>query len=207
MLRILRTLVLIILGAALCAGGMLLWLSPDPEYRLHEWLHGQRFHQYDPLIYASATRYGVDPLLIKAVVWRESTFDPTKRGTSGERGLMQVGEAAASDWARSEKIETFQPTDLFDAKTNLDVGSWYLHKALERWKEKENPIPFALAEYNAGRTRVDRWVAETNLADATNADDLLSVMDYPTTKKYIEDISARYRFYQDRERLRASLAQ
>ena len=31
-------------------------------------------------------------MLVKTVVWRESRFDSTKRGTHGERGLMQVTE-------------------------------------------------------------------------------------------------------------------
>jgi soluble lytic murein transglycosylase len=201
MLRFLRLALLVLVCAALSAAGILLWLSPDPGYAVHEWIYHRRFAQYDTLVCDAGKKYGVDPMLIKAIAWRESAFDPTKVGRSGERGLMQVGEAAASDWARSEKIEVFVPTDLFDPKTNLDAGVWYFHKALERWKAKQNPIPFALAEYNAGRKHVDQWIAHTKLADKATADDLLSSMDYPTTHQYIEDITARYRFYQKRGRL------
>jgi soluble lytic murein transglycosylase len=107
-----------------------------------------------------------------------------------------VGEAAAQDWARVQKIETFVPTDLFDAKTNLEVGTWYLRRALERWKGKANPVPFALAEYNAGRGRVDRWIGATDQGSAATAEHLMETIDFPTTKKYIEDITARQRFYQ-----------
>ena len=99
------------------------------------------------------------------------------------------------------KIETFVPTDLFDAKTNLDVGAWYFKKALDRWKGKANPIPFALAEYNAGRSRVDRWVTATGLGEVAEAADLLKAMDFPSTRRYIDDITARYRFYKERGRL------
>ena len=124
-----------------------------------------------------------------------------KVGTSGERGLMQVGEAAAGDWAKSEKLETFVPTDLFDSGMNLEAGAWYLRRALDHWKGKANPLPFALAEYNAGRTRVDRWIAATNMGGQANADDLLGAIDYSTTRRYVEEVTRRAQFYKDRGRL------
>ncbi|MEA3211671.1 MAG: soluble lytic murein transglycosylase [Chthoniobacter sp.] len=193
---------LVLLALAACtAGAILLWCSPDPLYTVQAWSCGSRFWDYDTLITDMARKHGLDPMLIKALVWRESAFQADKVGTSGERGLMQVGEAAAKDWAQAQKIETFVPTDLFDPKTNLDVGAWYLKKALDRWKAKADPLPFALAEYNAGRTRVERWVLETDLGDKATAEDLMAAMDFRTTRRYIEDINRRYRIYQARGRL------
>jgi len=196
MARFLQRLLLALCLAALAAVGVVLGTSPDPNYRLQSWLAGSRYHRYDALIDDLAHKHGVDPLLIKAIAWRESAFQTEMVGTSGERGLMQVGEAAARDWAQAQKIETFVPTDLFDPKTNVDAGSWYFKKALDRWKHKADPIPFALAEYNAGHGRVERWIADTGRGEETTAADLLNAIDFPTTKKYIEDITARYRFYQ-----------
>jgi soluble lytic murein transglycosylase len=190
---------LLVVGiAALMAASIVLWLSPDPLYHAQEFVGNSRYRAYDRLIRQVSTKHGLDPLLIKAIVWRESAFHPEKVGTSGERGLMQVTERAAADWARAEKIETFVPTDLFDARTNLEVGVWYFSKAWERWKEKDDPIPFALAEYNAGRSRVDRWIVSTNMGDKATAEDLLAVIDFPTTQRYIQEITARYHYYQDR---------
>jgi soluble lytic murein transglycosylase len=71
-------------------------------------------------------------MLVKAVVWRESRFDPRKCGSAGERGLMQVSEKAADEWARENKIDTFRAEQLFDPKTNLEAGTWYLCRAFER---------------------------------------------------------------------------
>ncbi len=127
--------------------------TDDPAYRLHEITSMGRYDSQDELILASGKRYGVPPELIKAVIWRESRFHPEKTGAHGERGLMQITEAAAQDWAKAEKIETFAPTDLYDPKVNIEAGSWYLGRALQHWKAKEDAVPFALAEYNAGRTR------------------------------------------------------
>ncbi len=196
MLRFLRNLLLVLILSALTAAGVLLWMSPDPRYTLQSWLAFGRYSACDELIRERSEKHQVDPLLVKAIVWRESAFDPEKIGSKGERGLMQVGEAAAADWAKANRIETFLPTDLFDPRTNLDVGTWYLRRALDKWKTRTDPIPFALAEYNAGGSRVDRWVSDTGLAEQADSRDLVDAIDFPTTRRYVDDIIARYRFYQ-----------
>src|SRR5438045_5894172 len=121
-----------------------------------EWVSPARFQQYDALIRAVAAEHHLDPMLVKAVVWRESRFDAQKFGTAGERGLMQVSEKAATEWARETKAENFRVEELFDPKTNLEAGTWYLRRAIEHWQNQANPMPFALAEYNAGGTRAPR---------------------------------------------------
>jgi soluble lytic murein transglycosylase len=190
----------VLLFAAVVAVGLRVGLSPDPKYTARELINGSRYWDYDPMIRNVAAKHSLDPLLVKAVVWRESGFHPDKVGTSGERGLMQVTEIAAQDWAKAEKVETFVPTDLFDPQTNLDVGSWYLSRAMDRWKDRDDPVPFALAEYNAGKSRVDRWISGSQQGDAATASDLNENMDIASTKKYIADIVARYRFYVEREK-------
>jgi soluble lytic murein transglycosylase len=198
MLRFLRHLFVVLGFAAFTAAVMMLCSSPDPLYTTHEWLAFGRFSDYDELVREQCEKRGLDPLLIKAIVWRESAFDANKVGTKGERGLMQVREAAAQDWAKAGRIETFLPTDLFDARTNLDVGTWYFRRALDRWKAKEDPIPFALAEYNAGASRVDRWIAQSGLGERADAHDLLNAIDFPGTRRYVDDIVERYRSYRAR---------
>jgi len=198
MLRFLWRFLFVVGFAAITAASVVLWLSPDPLYQFREFVGSGRYHAYDALIRETAAPYNIDPLLIKAMIWRESAFDPDKVGSSGERGLMQVTEAAAADWARAQKIETFVPADLFAPRTNLQVGVWYFAKAWERWKDKDDPLPFALAEYNAGRTRVDRWIAGTNMGEKASAEDLLGAIDFPMTRRYITEIIDRYHFYKER---------
>ena len=90
-------------------------------------------------------------------------------------------------------------TDLFDAKTNLDVGAWYLQRALERWRDRDDPVPFALAEYNAGRSNVDRWITASGRGAEATAADLFNAIDFPSTKKYLAEITLRYRYYRENE--------
>lgn len=177
------------------AFGLYWTTAEDPSYSLQEGLSFGAYRKYDDLINQASRRYGVPPELIKAVIWKESRFQPAKVGSQGERGLMQITERAAQDWSHAQKIETFVPTDLFDPKVNIEVGAWYLKRALDHWSAKDNPVPFALAEYNAGRTRVKRWVKDSGQGEAAGADDLQTAMDFPTTRSYVSGIVARYDYY------------
>jgi soluble lytic murein transglycosylase len=199
-LRFLFKLILCLL-LALGAGCILIAVrTGDPVYVLYEWISPARFHQYDRLIRAVAAEHQLDPMLVKAVVWRESRFDPQKVGTAGERGLMQVSAKAAAEWAAENKVENFQVDDLFDPKTNLEAGSWYLHRAADRWRSQADPIPFALAEYNAGGSRAQRW-AGGDAAPPIAPKDFLANIDFPATRKYAESIIDRYHFYKHRGRM------
>lgn len=199
MFRFLRYLLLVLALGAIAALALALSRSPDPYYSAQERIF--HYGRYDTLIVAAAHKYNVDPMLVKAIVWRESKFNPTMKGTSGERGLMQVMEAAGQDWAKSEKIETFAAPDLFDPKVNLEAGAWYISKAQEHWKKRDDPIPFTLAEYNAGRKRVNQWIAQAGPDPEVTASQFLRAMNFPTTRQYIDDVLRRYRFYQQRGHL------
>ncbi len=174
--------------------------SGDPLYTLYEWISPARFQQHDALIRSIAAEHKLDPMLVKAVVWRESRFDAQKFGTAGERGLMQVSEKAAVEWARETKAENFRAEELFDPKTNLQAGAWYLHRAIEHWRNQADPLPFALAEYNAGASRALRW-AGGNDPKAVTAKTFLANIDFPGTRKYVDSIIARYEFYKRRGRM------
>ncbi len=186
---------------ALAAGfGYLAMRSGDPIYTFYEWMSPARFKQYDDLVRSVAMEHHLDPMLVKAVVWRESRFDPKKHGAAGERGLMQVSEKAANEWARENKIDNFRVEKLFDPKTNLEAGTWYLRRAFERWETQSDPMPFALAEYNAGASRAQRW-SRGNGADTMSAQTFLKKIDFPGTRKYVDSIIARYEFYKRRGRM------
>ena len=191
-----------ILCALLALGAGFAYLavrSGDPLYSFYEWISPARFQQYDKLIRSVAAERHLDPMLLKALVWRESRFDPRKYGSAGERGLMQVSEKAANEWARENKIDNFNFEQLFDPKTNLQAGSWYLRRALDRWQTQPDPLPFALAEYNAGASRAQRWAG--NEASTISTRNFLRNIDFPGTRKYVESIIARYDFYKRRARM------
>ena len=141
---------------------------------------------------AAAARYSVDPALIKAVVWRESWFDPQARGRKGEIGLMQIRSEAAGDWAKAEHLALFQPEQLFDPAINTLTGAWYLRKLLGRYPQTDNPVPYALADYNAGRTHVLQWAKG---AAVTNSALFIEQIGFPSTRNYVLAVMDRYQHY------------
>jgi soluble lytic murein transglycosylase len=151
-----------------------------------------REHSQDKVILAAGARYGVDPALIKAVVWRESWFNPRARGGSGEIGLMQIREAAAKDWATAEKIGFFTRHHLYDPANNTLCGTWYLKRLLLRYQDSDNSLPYALAAYNAGPSHVARW---RKGAATTNSAEFLQQMDFPSTRRYVRSVTSRYEYY------------
>src|SRR6516162_8945505 len=92
------------------------------------WHAGWLEHHQDGSIRAAARRYGVEPALIKAVVWRESRFHPDARGRAGELGLMQLRDDAAREWAEAEQLTGFTHEQCLDPITNTLAGAWYVHK-------------------------------------------------------------------------------
>jgi len=192
---------IICLGLAIAAGLFLLaFRSGDVIYTAYEWVSPARFHQFDNLIRTVAAEHELDPMLVKAVVWRESRFDPGKIGSAGERGLMQVSERAAREWARETQVANFHADDLLDAKTNLEAGAWYLRRAFQHWEHQKKPAVFALAEYNAGASRAQRWANnDTNSPMSDRA--FRNNIDFPGTRNYVTSVLQRYEFYRKRGRM------
>ena len=184
------------LFAIIALGGTLSFLQTWRTYKEHS---------QDKHIVAAARKYGVDGALIKAVVWRESRFNPRAKGAAGEIGLMQIRAEAAKEWAKAEGIMFFMHPQLFDPAKNTQAGTWYLRKLLRRYAHTDNPVPYALADYNAGRTHVLRW---NKGAASTNSELFIRQITFPMTRNYIQAVVARQQHYQKRfpkDHVRAAL--
>jgi soluble lytic murein transglycosylase len=151
-----------------------------------------REHRFDQIIDKAARRYGVEPALIKAVVWRESGFDPEARGRAGELGLMQIREAAAREWAAAEHVAGFEPRNCLNPLTNVLAGTWYLKRVLRHYGQTDDPLPYGLAEYNAGRGNVLKWLAGER---ATNSAAFTAEIGFPATRAYVRAVLRRREHY------------
>jgi soluble lytic murein transglycosylase len=156
------------------------------------WWQWHLEHSQDGPIRAAAKRYGVDAGLIKAVVWRESRFRPKVRGRAGEIGLMQIQEDAALEWAEAERVTRFAHEQCYDPVTNTLAGAWYLGKLLKRYGRTDDPVPYALADYNAGRANVLKW---NRGAAGTNSAAFIGQIGFPSTEKYVHAVLRRWARY------------
>jgi soluble lytic murein transglycosylase len=158
------------------------------------WRWEFREQRFDRLIEEIAPKYGVDKYLVKAVIRRESKFDPFVYGSHGEIGLMQVTDGAGRQWANAVGRRDYGRDLLWNERANIEAGSWYLARALNRWPDKEpdDRIPFALAEYNAGFANVLRWLPRGR---QTTASEFMDAITFPSVRDYVTEVMESYQFY------------
>ncbi|WP_305852565.1 lytic transglycosylase domain-containing protein [Conexibacter sp. SYSU D00693] len=101
--------------------------------------------QYDALIQQAATKHGVDPSLLKALVKQESGFNPNAQSSAGAQGLTQLMPGTAAGLGVTNPLDPAQA---------LDGGAKYLKQQLDRFGGDERK---ALAAYNAGPGAVQRF--------------------------------------------------
>ena len=90
---------------------------------------------------------------------QSSDYMAMKLGKDGEIGLMQIRLSAAKDWAKAKGIPVPTEKEMYQPELNIEIGTWYIARALKRWYENPDFLRMALAEYNAGRTRLLQWLA------------------------------------------------
>src|SRR5262245_36048227 len=101
--------------------------------------------RYDETIEEQATRNGVSPDLVRAVIQAESAFNPIAVSSKGAMGLMQLMPATAREYG---------VTNPFDSKQNITAGVRYLKSLLVRYDDNAE---LALAAYNAGPGNVEKY--------------------------------------------------
>ena len=89
-----------------------------------------------------ATRHGIEPKLVAAIVAVESQFNVHAVSRRGAEGLMQLMPATAAD---------LQVQDSFDPRDNIDGGVRHFKRLLLRF---HGNLPLAIAAYNAGEQAV-----------------------------------------------------
>ena len=100
---------------------------------------------YAEQIRSAASKYRLDPKLIASVISVESNFNSQAVSSKSALGLMQLEPKTAVE---------LSVWDVFDPKQNIDGGARYLRQLLDHYSQD---LILALAAYNAGPDRVDRY--------------------------------------------------
>ncbi len=137
----------------------------------------------------------INPAWAFAITRRESSFMPDANSSAGAKGLMQVMPATAKQLAR-KKVSN---RELFDAKSNIKLGTKYLRNLLDR--HKGNQI-LATAAYNAGPYRVKSWLKDSK---PLPADVWIETIPFKETREYVKSVLAYQQIYQQKVGLDESL--
>ena len=126
----------------------------------------------------------VDPLLAASLIRQESGFNERARSPAGAMGLMQLMPATA------RRMERVSRAELFDARTNIRLGTRYFSSLLDRF---DGDAELALAAYNAGPERVDVWKKRYPVPNRALFVDLIP---FRETRDYVSLIARNYFWYQ-----------
>jgi soluble lytic murein transglycosylase len=112
-----------------------------------------------PVVHADALaeesrRNSLDPSLVAGLIRQESSFNPRAVSPAGARGLMQLMPQVGASIAASKGYPLWNAALLFDPDVSLELGTAHLASSLRSGV----PPARALAAYNAGASRVARWI-------------------------------------------------
>ena len=171
--------VLVLLSIFLISSGI--WMLEHRRYTRQE--IGTEIERF-------AAKHRIPAALVYSVVEQESKFDANAVGNAGEIGLMQLmppgKPGAPEEWARVFKTKCPSRRQLFKIDCNINIGCWYLARALKKWRKYKHCTELALVEYNAG-------AKQANLCKPETLDgEVIPRIKIPSTKRYVTEIMERY---------------
>lgn len=167
--------------------------EPIEAIRLGRSLLGQRNQVWDdrllrvvfPFLYrdvlvAEARRARIDPILYAGLVRQESSFRHDARSWVGATGLGQIMPATGRWLAPRADIDDFDVALLEVPELNLRMGTAYFGDLMRRY---DGAADLALAGYNAGPGRADRWRSTLNHGGDTDA--FRAAIPFDETRNYV----------------------
>lgn len=157
-------------------------------------------HRYDSTISRQATVYRLDPDLVWSIIYEETYFRPWQVGQDGEIGLMQITPAVGREWAAETGMKELErqmsqdpATLLHEPERNIQIGSWYLEKMFEQYRDVSEPEARVIAAYNAGPSRAAAWNKPAEGGRPLTSAEFINNIDIPSTRAYVISILQRYR--------------
>lgn len=139
--------------------------------------------QLASIITEQAQLHNLDPLLIIALIQVESTFNTNAQSHKGAKGLMQLLPDTASYINKKTDKGIPENSNLFDAETNISLGTAYMEYLLNK---TNGNLEYALAAYNMGPANMFRAKRENRLPKAYSNKVL---REYAKLKKSVDTVS------------------
>jgi soluble lytic murein transglycosylase len=140
---------------------------------------------YKKIVSHHANRNQLEPSLAFAIARRESSFMADAYSPAGALGLMQMMPNTAKFIAK-KKVKR---NKLFTPETNIQYGTDYLSYLL---KNVEGNEVIAAASYNAGMSRVKKWL---KTGKPLPADIWIETIPFKETRNYVKSVMAYRQIY------------
>ena len=137
---------------------------------------------------SSSKANGLDPALVAGLIKQESSFNPRATSPVGARGLMQLMPDVGRALARSRGIRNLETERLYDPALNIQLGTIHLAGLFRGNRE----VVQILAAYNAGESRVTRWLKK---AGASDPEMFTERIPYVETRDYVRSVVRNRAFY------------
>lgn len=153
-------------------------------------------YQQDIVTYSRRNK--VDPFLVAAIIKNESNFEHKAVSGVGAVGLMQIMPETGRWIAGQMGLDEYKDSDLYQTRTNIRMGCWYLGELEHEFK---NNMALVMIAYNAGRGQTHEWM-EKNGWDYNFND--IKAIPFPDTREYVskvlQDRDKYYLLYKDKVR-------
>jgi len=142
------------------------------------------------ILVPQAARFGLDPLLLFALVRQESLFGVSAASAANAHGLMQLIPSTAEAMAESLGMGGLTLSDLYRPMINVQLGAGYLAQQRDAFGGN---LFMALAAYNGGPGSAAFW------RDLAGGDDdlFVEVIRYEETRNYVRRIYENYVIYRN----------
>lgn len=133
---------------------------------------------HEDALVEEAKRNGLQPSLVAGLIRQESSWNPRAVSPATARGLMQLMPSVGASLAASRRYPLWNVALLFDPDVSLELGTQHLSSSLRAGTPPER----ALAAYNAGGSRVTRWLKRPGADDAELFTELIP---FTETRDYV----------------------
>jgi soluble lytic murein transglycosylase len=145
--------------------------------------------KYREAIEANAAKYGIDPLLVAAIIRVESNYKPELVSSKGAIGLMQLMPDTAQWILEMDGFASLTMDSLYEPKSNIMMGTKYIHLLNNQFNSN---LAEVLAAYNAGPGNVSKW-RETKVWDGKL--ESIDQIRFWETRKYVDRVVYYYKKY------------
>lgn len=144
---------------------------------------------YEDMVRREAEEWGVDPIMLAAIIRQESAFKADIVSHAGAVGLMQVMPPTGAQLARAHGPENFSRNHLETPEVNLHLGAAFFAEMSRRY---DGVLPLVLAAYNAGPTRATRWKRYPEVDDLERFTERIP---FDETRGYVKNVRRNLGLY------------